>query len=160
MADVSPYERGQIESLLQPRTDSPVESGVGLFLCPDHPSYTQLYHAAVGPALRANEVNLSAVRQVFGSLSDLTSVAAWVMRAEVIVIDLSEPGVDLMYVLGLCHGLRRCPLLLIRRPLDLPFNLAALRHVEYEGTDDGALRLRENLTRAVRVFLTAARGST
>ena len=43
---------------------------------------------------------------------------------------------------------------------DVPFNLAALRHVEYEGTDDGLLSLRDNLTRAVRVFLTAARGPT
>jgi hypothetical protein len=160
MADASAYERGQIESLLQPRADSPIEGGVGLFLCPERPWYTRVYNAAVAPALKENGVNLTAVRPVFGSLSDLTSVAAWVMRAEVIVADASEPNADLMYVLGLCHGLRRCPILLVRRPLDLPFNLAALRHVEYEGTDDGLLGLRESLTRAVRVFLTAARGPT
>ena len=84
MADVSAYERGQIESLLQPRTSDPVEPGVGVFLCPERPWYTRVYNAAVAPALRETDVNLTAVRPVFGSLSDLTTVARpyWVTRVE------------------------------------------------------------------------------
>ena len=160
MPDVSPYERGQIDSLLQPQPglSAGIEPGVGLFLCAANPDGDDLYRACVAPAFTASGVNLTPARRVFDSDSDLATLARWVCRAEVIVADVPAASGDLLYVLGLCHGLRRCPLLLVRQPLDLPFNLAALRHVEYTlDPPDGPARLRANLTRALRVFLTAAR---
>jgi hypothetical protein len=78
--------------------------------------------------------------------------------AEVIVAELSTAtNGDLMYALGLAHGLGRCPLMLVQRGGELPFNLAGLRHVQYTRSQAGLLVLRSDLTRAVRVFLAAAR---
>jgi hypothetical protein len=39
----------------------------------------------------------------------------------------------------------------------LPFNLAALRWIEYRSDLDDLMDLREHLTRAIRVFLLASR---
>ena len=41
-----------------------------------------------------------------------------------IVADLGILSADLLYILGLAHGLGRCPLLLTQNANELPFNLA------------------------------------
>ena len=158
MAGPSPYEREQIESLLRlgaPPTE--VQRGVGLHLMPAGVDSMLVYDLAVAPALWENGVNVVGAIRAFDSDSDLRDVARWMTSAEIVLADVSPGAFDLMYTLGLCHGLGRCPLLLVRVPGRLPFNLRALRHFDYEDSPEGLAALREQLTRAVRVFLTAAR---
>jgi hypothetical protein len=77
----------------------------------------------------------------------------------VIIADTSQLNAAVLYVLGLCHGLRRCPLMIARSPVELPFDLGALRCLRYHPHRDGLLELRENLSRALRIFLTSSRRS-
>jgi hypothetical protein len=146
----------QIASMLHP-PGAKVRAGVAVFLCPEGEAATELYDRAVGPALRANKLNRVDVVRVFDSDSALVDVTRWIAEAELILADLSMPNPHLMYVLGLAHGLGRCPLMLVERTNQLPFNLAGLRHVEYSRGQAGFIALRSDLTRAVRVFLAAAR---
>jgi hypothetical protein len=155
---VSHYERLQIGSMLHP-PGAKVQPGVAVFLCPEGERSEELYVQAVGPALRANGLNRVDVVPVFNSDSALVDVTRWLAEAELIVAELSVPSRDLMYVLGLAHGLGRCPLMLVERRSELPFNLAGLRHVEYSRGHAGLIVLRSDLTRAIRVFLAAARAS-
>ncbi len=155
---ISHYERMQIGSMLHP-PGATVQAGMAVFLCPEGDASEQLYERAVGPALRANQLNRVDVVRVFDSESALVDVTRALGEAELIVAELSMPNPDLMYVLGLAHGLARCPLMLVDRTNQLPFNLAGLRHVEYSRTPAGLMMLRSDLTRAARVFLAAARAS-
>ena len=150
------YERMQIGSMLHP-PGGPVRAGAGVFLCADGGAALELYDRAVGPALRANDLNRVDVVRVFDSDSALVDVSRWLHEAEVIVAELSAPSAHLMYVLGLAHGLGRCPLMLVDRRTELPFNLAGLRHVELTRGAAGLMKLRGDLMRALRVFLAAAR---
>jgi hypothetical protein len=157
---VSHYERLQIDSLLHPRDAAKVQPGVAVFLSPKTHSLQHLYDIAVGPALRENGLNRVDVARVFTSDSPLVEVSRWLVTAEIIIAELSTvTNGDLMYTLGLAHGLGRCPLLLVQRDAELPFNLAGLRHVQYTRSTSGLVTLREDLTRAVRVFLAAARAN-
>lgn len=61
-----------------------------------------------------------------------------------------------MYVLGLCHASGRCPLLITPLGEPPPFDLAKLRTVKYAPGDAGLFRLRDDLARAIRVFLATA----
>jgi hypothetical protein len=112
---------------------------------------------AVEPALRANQLNVRGVRVVFDDETPAPIAADWVRRAEVIVADVSQLNASVLYVLGLCHGRRRCPLMIARSPVELPFDLGVLRCLRYRTDRDSLLELRENLTRALRIFLSAAR---
>jgi predicted nucleotide-binding protein len=73
--------------------------------------------------------------------------------------DNPNPNVNVIFELGLCFGLHRCPILLVRDPAALPFNLRSLRYIEYEDTIDGGAKLKVDLTRAIQEFLSASRGS-
>ena len=159
MPGISTYERLQIESLTGPRGGAPVERGVGLLIMPAGREMEQVHQWAVRPAMQANELSLRDIQLVFDDQSPLADVSHWVQTAEVIVVDLSTLNPSVLYVLGLCHALGRSPLILWQQAHELPFNLAALRNIEYTLERDGLLALRENLKRAIRVFLAAARSS-
>jgi len=149
------YERLQIESLLQSQSHGGVDGGVGLFLMPRHEHVQVVHDVAVLPAMRKNGLNHVAPVWVFGSDSQLREVARWLRAAHVIVADLTYLNPDVMYVLGLAHGLGRCPILIHHEDTEVPFNLDALRCIEYRPDHDGLLELRARLTRAIRVLLSA-----
>jgi hypothetical protein len=151
------YERALVESLLQSMA-VPVQRGLGLFLMPQQPAFELVHEVAVLPAMHANGINVLEVAKVFESESMLAEVVGWLQSAEVIVADLTGANANVLFVVGLACGMRRCPLIISQSPLDLPFNLSALRWVEYKPGNAGLWLLRDNLTRALRVFLAASRG--
>jgi hypothetical protein len=155
---MSEFERLQIESLLQPKPEQ-VHRGTGLFVMPAIDVVDTVYHFAVRSAFRKNEIDASRAVVVFHSESLLSEIAHYGRTAEVIVVELTTLQPELMYVLGMCHGIGRCPILLVQKGEPVPFNLQALRCLEYEPTRDGFFALRENLERAVRTFLSATRAS-
>ena len=93
---------------------------------------------------------------VFDSDSPLSTACHRLREAQIIIADVSGLNGHVMYLLGLCHGLRRCPLLICQAPADLPFDLRSLRCIEYAPDAEGLRDLREHLTRAMRVFLRSA----
>jgi hypothetical protein len=154
----SNYERLEIDALL--RGGSPPlarRRGGGLVLLPESDFFADLCGAAILPALHDNGLNQRPTVHVFDSDTFLDTVHAELTAADVIVADVTGRNPDLLYVLGLCHGIGRCPLLIAQRPAELPFGLGALRHVGYAATAEGVRRLREDLSRALRVFLAASR---
>jgi hypothetical protein len=157
---VSKYERLLIDALLllpEPPATRRIEPGAGLFVGPREKIYQAVFDLGVLPAMRKNDLNGSELHVVFDDFSSLAEVARHVQSAEVSVADASELNPSVMYVLGLCHGLGRCPIVLTRRVSELPFNLGQLRNVEYETVGEGLYELRERLERVLRVFLLVAR---
>jgi hypothetical protein len=156
MAGVSEYERSLIEAITRASVAAPIERGVGLFVMPAGESGQLVHDAAVLPAMRKNRLNLRDVGVAFDDTAMLEDVCSCVMTAEVIVVDASGPNATVSYVLGLCHGLWRSPILIARDPQLLPFNLPALRCVSYDMSKQGLQVLRIELARRIRVFLASA----
>jgi len=160
MAGVSAYERSQIDAVLgaplPPPAERRIEVGLALVLVPLMDQRDEVLRVAVEPALRKNRLNVRGVRVVFDDETPLPVVADWVGRAEVIIADVSQLNASVLYVLGLCHGQRRCPLLIARSPVELPFEMGALRCLRYRMDRESLLELREDLARALRIFLGAA----
>src|SRR5688572_23372676 len=131
MPRVSAYERSLIDAVLgapyPAAQQQRLEAGLALVLVPLMDRRDELLRVAVEPALRANHLNVRGVRVVFDDETPLPIAADWVGRAEVIIADVSQLNAAVLYVLGLCHGLRRCPLMIARSPVELPFDLGALR---------------------------------
>ena len=158
MREIPEFEKLQIQSLTA-RKQTAIEQDLGLHLMPSHPLRQIIFESAVRPAMRAAGLTVEQVEIAFDSDTALAEVVRWLMRAEVIVADLSAWNPDVAYVLGLCHALQRCPLMIALRPIELPFNLEALRCIRYDATNQGLHNLREELTRALRIFISASRAA-
>jgi hypothetical protein len=155
----SPYERREIAVLLGSGLAALPAAVDGLVVGPESAEFARVSELAVFPALRQNGLNQGPPRRVLDTSSPLEEVARELLSAKVVIIDVSLDDPDTLYVLGLCHGLGRCPLLIHHKEPDLPFDLLRLRRLGYATGDDGLLRLRENLARAIRVFLASAAAS-
>jgi hypothetical protein len=131
-------------------------SPVGL---PKDLEHDRVIDMAVLPALQKNGLTRSTAQIVFDDQSSLSEVCANVQSAELIIVDISVHNPYVLYVLGLCHGVGRCPILLTHQPGNVPFNLFSMRCVEYELQRERLMDLRERLERTCRVVLAASRAS-
>jgi hypothetical protein len=158
VAGVSLYERQLIETLLQRASPPPIEPGSGLVAfdaCVDQAR--RAYEIAVVPAMRSAGLNLADIGLAFSDESTLAKVTRALFTAEAIVVDLSSLNPSVFYVLGLAHAIGRCPLLITSGgEVSLPFNLRSLRCIHYRNSAESLRRLREDLARALRVFLASA----
>jgi hypothetical protein len=133
--------------------------GTALVLLPVGEPFERVHDLAITPALMASGLNRSFVRRVFDHASPLASVLEAVMTAEIIVADLTILNPSVLYVVGLAHGQGRCPLIIAEQRLELPFDLHLPRCLHYERSDPGLIKLREELSRVIRVFIAACRAS-
>ena len=157
MSAASPFERNLIDEALHSDL-APVEKGIALVLTPDSADFRIIRDAAIWPALSACGF-MPTPDLAFDSGSSLSYVARWVRGAELIVADVTGVNADVMYALGLCHGLGRYPLLTSQDPDALPFGLRSLRCISYWNDTGGLWVLREDLARAVRVFVASSEQS-
>jgi hypothetical protein len=158
MIHVTRHERELIETELGP-IDPASERDVVVFLAPDTPDYQLVAEIAVWPALAAAGLPMASHSPAFQSDSKLADVARSIRGAELLIADLTASNPDVLYAVGLCHGLGRWPLLINQNVRDLPFHLQSLRSIEYRYTNEGLWNLRQSLSRAIRVFLAAAAAS-
>ena len=150
-------ERLPIDAILK-RGEGKVVRGRGICLLPASDHFRYVFDAAIWPAMKKAGVEGRSIEICFDSDSGLAEVVGAIASAEVIVAELSTLNADVMYVLGLCHGIGRWPILIMHRGAEPPFGMGEMGRIEYETGPRGMHELRENLKRAVRRVLAMGRG--
>src|SRR5689334_23379128 len=111
MSGVSHYEQQLIEAALESR-ESALDPGTALVLIPEVYDFYQVCNAPIWPALPACGFRPLRGALPFDSGSWLGDVARWLRGADVIIADVTGCNPDVLYAMGLAHGLGRCPLLI------------------------------------------------
>ena len=159
MAGPSDFERAQINSLLSLKS-RPVVAGTVLYVSPEAPRFDDVYAVSVVPALRKNNVPTIQPYRVLDSDSPLSSVCERIQATELLLFDLTDFVPDVLYVLGLAHAMGRSPLLMMQNHMPTPpFDLHALRRIDYSPDAEGLRELREELTRVIRIQLAGIRAT-
>lgn len=153
---LSEYERLQTESVLQSEQVE-ISSGLGFVLLPHTDEFQAIYDQAILPAMTENDLEAIKADDIYSPGAILAQVWSFIRRAEVVVADVSSINPNVIFELGLCFGLHRCPILLVRDPGELPFNLRSLRYIQYENSVAGIPSLKEKLGLAIEEFLAATR---
>jgi hypothetical protein len=155
---VPQFEKSQCESVLHGDSVTVVPN-TGFVLIPHNDEFLGIYEDAIRPAMETNGIEAKIAADIYEPGSILGQVWNHIRTAEVIVADVSGTNPNVIYELGLCFGLRRCPIILTRKSEELPFNLRVLRYLQYENSAGGSKALREALTAAIQEFLAAARSA-
>jgi hypothetical protein len=151
------FERRSCETVL-PGADIEIVAGSGLALVPHDEQFGGIFTDAICPAMEANGIQACKAGDIYQPGAILSQVWTSIRTAEVIVADVSGCNPNVIYELGLCFGLHRCPIIITRDERDVPFNLRTLRYIEYEDTAAGSERLRHRLAESIKAFLHAVRG--
>jgi len=150
------FERLQSDSILRGHAIE-IIAGTGLVLVRNAPEFAAVLDDAIRPAMARHGIAATKSHDLTGPRVSLAQVWEHIRTSQVIVADLSGQDASVMFELGLCFGLHRLPILLVRDSAELPVELRSPRSIEYEGTPDGIAELRERLTRAIELFLVATR---
>jgi len=137
-----------------------IKQGLAFVLIPHNKEFDELFYHNIKPALETHGLNVLKADNILKPGNILSQVWAQIRSAEVIVVDVSGQNSNVIFELGLCYGIQRCPILLTRDPGELPFNIRNLRYIQYENTAAGAHKLGEDLKRAVEEFLSAVRSDS
>ena len=156
LLQVPKFEQLQTESVLHGHGVD-IERGTGFVLLPHTDQFRGVFEYAIKPAMEANGILVKKAEDIYQPGSILAQVWERIRKAEVIVADLSGKNANVIYELGLCYGIQRCPILLVRDPAELPFNLRNLRYIEYEDSAEGTENLKRRLTATIEEFLAAVR---
>jgi hypothetical protein len=157
LSRVTRFEQELIDAALV-RQGADIPPGAALVLMPDSVEFLQIFDQAVSPSLVDCGFRVAG-GLAFDSHSWVSDVVRLILGVEVIVADVTNLNPDVMYVLGLCHGVGRCPILLSQDAEALPFNLDILRCIRYAPDAKGSDELRNRLSRAIRVFRIQAAAS-
>jgi hypothetical protein len=155
---ISHYERQLIADALG-SAEPTFLPGAALVLVADTLESREVCNGAIWPALAVSGYRPTPGGPLFDSQSPLSDVARHLRTTELLLADVTRQNPDVMYVVGLAHGLGRYPLLISQDADQLPFCLQSIRCIRYDHTPQGLWQLREQLTRATRTFLSAAAAS-
>jgi len=134
-----------------------IKNGLAFVLIPHTKEYDELFYQYIKPAMEVHGLNVLKADNIFKPGNILSQVWAQIRTAELIVADVSGQNSNVIFELGLCYGIQRCPILLTRNPEELPFNIRNLRYITYENTAAGAFKLKADLDTSVGEFLSAVR---
>lgn len=150
------FEFLQTQSILHGHEVS-ITGGLAFVLLPFTSEFNDLYNFAIKPALEAHGLNVRKADDIYQPGNILSQIWELIRTAEVIIVDVSGQNSNVIFELGLCYGIQRCPILLTRNPNELPFNIRNLRYIQYLNTAAGANQLSQDLKTSVGEFLSAVR---
>ena len=110
----------------------------------------QKYNTLIKEAIETAIPDLEVVRAdevaIPGTIT--TDIVTRIMHSKLVVADITYPNPNVYYELGLRHACRPGTIIIrdsaTTRP---PFDIAHLRHIEYENTIPGLHKLRDNIKR-------------
>lgn len=132
-------------------TDEPVNDNLVAVMMPFDAAFHPVYEAlktAIG------EVNMICQRADDIWVNDhvVQDVALLLCKAAVVVCDLSGRNANVFYEMGIAHTLGREVILIAQSEADIPFDVAAIRHIRYLQNGEGLAKLSTDLKRRLETL--------
>lgn len=134
-------------------TDEPINDNLVAVMMPFDVAFNPVYEAlktAIG------EVNMICQRADDIWVNDhvVQDVALLLCKAAIVVCDLSGRNANVFYETGIAHTLGREVILIAQSEADIPFDVAAIRHIRYLQNGEGLARLSTDLKRRLETLKT------
>ncbi|HEX7681905.1 MAG TPA: hypothetical protein VF713_27545, partial [Thermoanaerobaculia bacterium] len=118
-------------------------------LMPFDPMFHDVYKRGVKPAMTRAGWDCARADEIFQSREVMTIVWEEILRAELVVADLTGRNANVYYELGFAHALSKNTILLAQDIGDVPFDLRHRQLVQYSSTRAG----HADLQRAIQKYL-------
>ncbi|HUT33429.1 MAG TPA: Hsp70 family protein [Planctomycetota bacterium] len=115
-----------------------------------------VYDHHIKPVIEGEELTCLRADEIAGTRVITRDIWEHINRARLVVADLTGRNPNVFYELGLAHAIGKDVVLLTQSMEDVPFDLKALRCIEYQCTPDGLGELASKLRRFVRAVVHAS----
>ncbi len=132
-------------------SDEPVDENLVAVMMPFDAGFKHVY-AALQAAI--NEIGMTCCRadDIWENDHVVQDVALLLSKAAVVVCDLSGRNPNVFYETGIAHTLGREVVLIAQSQADIPFDVAAIRHIRYLPNGEGLVQLGVDLKRRLETL--------
>jgi hypothetical protein len=103
---------------------------------------------AIEKAAAAHKATVLRGDDFFGAQVVMSDVWRGILNADVVVADLTGRNPNVLYEVGLCHVIGKQVVLLAQAETDIPFDVAAWRHIRYADDKRGLEELEQKLAKS------------
>jgi len=114
-------------------------------IMPFEPEFSPIFEDLIRPALEDAGYNVSRADSFLDQQNILRDIVRGIGSADLIIADLTTMNPNVLYELGLCHGLRIPTILLTQSMDEVPFDLRSYRILVYSTRFDQVHKLKEAL---------------
>lgn len=114
-------------------------------LMPFEPEFNSIYKDLIKPALEDAGYEVARADSFFDQQNILRDIVQGITTAQLIVADLTTLNPNVLYELGLCHGLQIPTILLAQSIEEVPFDLRAYKILFYSPRFDQVRKLKGDL---------------
>ena len=126
-----------------------VEDDLCFVIMPFDEDLTPVFQNGIKPIVEELGYRCRRADEHFGSSPIMFEIFDDILRAKIVIADLTGSNPNVFYELGISHALKRNVVLLKRSGSDVPFDLHGIRHFEYEDSFKGISELRAFITSAL-----------
>lgn len=121
------------------------ENPKAFVLMPFEPEFNSIYEELIKPALEDAGYDVERADSFLDQRNILSDIVRGIARADLVVADLTTLNPNVLYELGICHGLRVPTVLLAQSMEDIPFDLRPYRIHTYSTRFDQVDKLKDTL---------------
>lgn len=121
-------------------------------IMPFRSEYNAVYSSAIRPAVEASGYICERADSDSGTNNVPPEIIRSIIRADLVVADISEPNANVFYELGISHCTGNKTMTITSKIEDVPFDIATWRAIIYRNDPSEFDILRLRLSEAVRVY--------
>jgi hypothetical protein len=136
-------------------TESEIKKPLVFVLMPFRDPFDKYYRAIIKPAIE--EAGLRSLRadEIFGPTEIVKDIRKAIGSAEIIIAELTTRNPNVMYELGLSHGVSKPVIMLSQNIDDVPFDLRSLRCIIYDTVEPNwADQLKLQISQSIKATRT------
>lgn len=119
-------------------------------IMPFEPEFDRIYTDLIMPALESAGYEVKRADNVIDQQNILKDIIHHIVRADLIVAELTSLNPNVLYELGIAHGLLKPTILLAQAVEEVPFDLRSYRIIVYSTRYDEVKKLQERLSEIAR----------
>lgn len=159
--DVGPHSAPTRQLIVSPVPVLPIsevqrEEKLCFVVMPFAPHFRPVYDNAIMPAVAQAGLTCRRGDDISQPGAVLTQIWQSILRARLVIADLSGANGNVLYELGLAHVLGHEAILLAQNIADVPFDLRHQRTIIYSPQGDGLEALRTSLAAAIHTSLASS----
>ncbi|MEH6625563.1 MAG: hypothetical protein V7739_03895 [Motiliproteus sp.] len=128
--------------------DVAVDSNLVAVMMPFDASFNPVYDALRG-GVESLGMTCQRADDIWVNDHVVQDVALLLSKAKVVICDLSGRNANVFYETGIAHTLGKDVILIARSETDIPFDVAAIRHIKYLPNGEGLEKLRVDVQRRI-----------
>ena len=132
-------------------SDEPVDESLVAVMMPLNSSFDPVYEA-LRSAIGQVGMKCQRADDIWENDHVVQDVALLLSTAAVVVCDLSGRNPNVFYETGIAHTLGRDVILIAQSAADVPFDVAAIRHIRYLPNGEGLAKLSADLMRRLETL--------